>query len=417
MREAYRRHSDALGRHIGLSGEGIRAAAAHGFHLWLTTAAVAALGFVTPLAFVRLAAPADYGRFSLIAAIIALCNIVTLPGLNISLKQAAARGFHGAMSQTAGIRVRSAALGAIGLLAVGAVMRATGDAQTGGLLLLLAPLLPLIYGIDVAQSFLNGIQRFPALSAWMMIAALVPSAAVVTLLLAGTGAGIAVLGYYVALAAVNVTAYFWVSSRYRQNRRTDPESIQYGKRLTLLTALGTLQSYVDKLAVASVLSLEALAIYSVGKLFQQALTLTWGALNQLYAPKLASRPVEEARHLTRTTLPYVWALFGGLAVVVVMAVPAIVRIVFGNAYASTVPVARMLTLAVLVAIPGAQFEVLFTSTGDERRLYVQRITFAVAQLLLVGGGAHLFGLAGAVWGTTLTYALNSVNGFLLDRRR
>jgi len=417
MRESYQRHSNALARHIGLSGEGIRVAAAHGLHLWLTNAGVAALGFVTPLAFVRLATPADYGRFSLIAAIIAIANIGTLPGLNISLRQAAARGCHGAMSQTAAIRIRWAIFAVLGLVAAGAVIRVRGDAHTGNLLLLLAPLLPLIYGIDVAQSFLNGIQRFVPLSAWMLITALVPSAAVVALLFTGAGAGAGVVGYYSALAAVNVLAYRWVSLRYRRNDRTDPESIRYGKRLTVITALGALQSYADKLAVASVLNLEALAIYSVGKLFQQGLTLTWGALNQLYAPKLASRPLDEARHLTRATLPYVWVFFGALAALLVAAAPLIVRIVFGNAYASSVPVARMLIIAVWLAIPGAQFEVLFTSTGDETRLYVQRITFAVLQLLLVGGGARLFGLSGAVLGATLTYALNSITGYVLDRQR
>jgi O-antigen/teichoic acid export membrane protein len=417
MREAFRKHSDALGRQIGLSGEGLRAAAAHGLHMWLTIAGVAVLGFVTPLAFVHLATQEDYGRFSLIAAIIAISNIVTLPGLNISLKQAAARGFHGAMPETASIRVRFALIGVAGLLVIGGFMRAAGDARTGNLLMLLAPVLPLIYGMDVAQSFLNGIQRFGALSALMMLAALVPSATVVLMLLAGYGAGSAVLGYYGALAAANVASFVVVSSRYRQNRRTDPASIQYGKRLTLITSLGTLQFYLDRVIVAGLLSLETLAIYSAGKLFQQAVAMTWGALNQLYAPKLASRPIEDARHLTRATLLYVWALFGVLALLIVIATPAIVRIAFGDAYASAVPVARLLTIAALVAIPGAQFEVLFTATGDERRLYTHRVTFAATQLLFVGVGASLFGLSGAVWGTTLTYALNSVTGFLLDRHR
>jgi O-antigen/teichoic acid export membrane protein len=152
-------------------------------------------------------------------------------------------------------------------------------------------------------------------------------------------------------------------------------------------------------------------------MFQQGIAITWGALNQLYTPKLASRSIEDARHLTRTTLPYVWAFFGVLAVIVIAAAPSVVAIVFGEAYASVVPVARLLTIAAVVAIPSAQFELLFTSTGDEKRLYAHRITFATTQVILVGGGAALFGLHGAVAGTTLTYALNSVTGFLLDRWR
>jgi O-antigen/teichoic acid export membrane protein len=112
----------------------------------------------------------------------------------------------------------------------------------------------------------------------------------------------------------------------------------------------------------------------------------------------------------------VWISFAALAGGVIIAAPGIVSTVFGETYEPSVAVARILTLGVLATIPGAQFEVLFTSTGDEPRLYRQRSLFASTQLILVGSGAYVFGLTGAVWGNALTYALNSLYGFLLDRQ-
>jgi O-antigen/teichoic acid export membrane protein len=385
--------------------------------LWTTNAVVAAFGFVTPLAFARLAAPEEYGRFSLVTSVLAIAGAATLPGLNISLTQAAARGYHGALASVVRTRLRWALAPALAILATGGWMLATGDPVTGALLACLAPLFPLIYGADVAQSFMNGTQRFAALSAWMFAAAAVPSAVVLSLLGAGAGAPAAVVGYFIALAAVNAASYAWAATRYISNDRLDPGTIAYGKRLTVITSLGTLQSYLDKVAVGGILGLNALAIYSVGKLFQQALKMTWGALHQLYFPKLASRSLDAARHLTRATLPLIWAGFGVVALVLVLIAPAVIDAVFGAAYASSVDVSRILILGVAVAIPGAQFEILFRSTGDERRLYVQRITFAAAELLFVTVGALTFGLRGAVWGAVLAYGLNSVQGFLLDLRR
>jgi O-antigen/teichoic acid export membrane protein len=408
---------DALGRRIGLSGSGIRTAAAHGLHLWITNGVVAAFGFVTPLAFARLAAPEDYGRFSLVASILAIANAATLPGLNISLTQAAARDCHGALGDVLKLRLRWAAFAAAALVPVALWIAAAGDAATGRVLLLLVPVLPLVYGMDVAQPFMNGLQRFAALSVWMLLAAALPSAVVVAfLLIGGLGPAAAIVGYFATLGSINVGSYAW-AARYRTNERSDPLTIAYGKRLTLITSLGTMQAYTDKLVVGGILGLQPLAIYSVGKLFQQGLKITWGALHQLYFPKLASRDVSQARHLTRATLPYVWSAFAVIALVGILAAPTIVRVVFGPAYEASIPVSRVLMLAVLLAIPGAQFEVLFRSTSDEPRLYKQRISFAVSELALMAAGAFLFGLPGAAGAAAIAYAFNSVHGFLLDRRR
>jgi O-antigen/teichoic acid export membrane protein len=174
---------------------------------------------------------------------------------------------------------------------------------------------------------------------------------------------------------------------------------------------------VDKVAVGGILGLNALAIYSVGKLFQQAVKITWGALHQLYFPKLASRDLAAARHLTRATLPLVWTGFGVLALALLPVTRPAIDAIFGPAYRGSVEVSRIFIIGVAIAIPGAQYEILFRSTGDERRLYVQRVTFAAAELLFVSIGAVLFGLPGAVWGAACAYALNSAQGFMLDRRR
>jgi O-antigen/teichoic acid export membrane protein len=296
-------------------------------------------------------------------------------------------------------------------------MTAQDDALTGRLLMVLAPCLPFIYGADVAQPFLNGAQRFTALSISMLIAAAVPSATVLGLLGAGAGAASAIIGYFLTVAAVNVGAYLWALSFYRANRQIDPGTIGYGKRLTLITSLGTLQSYLDKLAVGAILGLQPLAIYSVGKLFEQGLKLPWNSLHQLYFPKLASRDLNAARHLVRATLPYVWGAFAAGGLLAIAATPLITRIVFGETYESSVPVSRILIFGIMIAIPGAQFEILFRSVGDESRLYRQRVTFAVLELLLVVAGSLRFGLVGACWGSALAAGLNSLYGFVLDARR
>jgi O-antigen/teichoic acid export membrane protein len=408
---------EALGRRLGLSGSGIRTAALVGARLWATNGFVALVGFVTPLAFARLSTPEEYGRFSYVAAMVALCNIGTLPGLNISLRQAAARGYHGTLTRTAAARMRWSAGVAALMAAAGIWMLFAGDPVTARTVLWVAPVLPFLYGIDVAQVFLNGTEHYRAMSSWMLATAAAPAAAVALTLTSGASGAAAIVSYFYATAVLNVLSFAAVLTRHRRNDLVDAASLAYGRRLTLITTLGALQSYSDKLLLGTFLRLHALALYSVGKLFQQALTIAWGALHQLYAPKLASRDVDRARHLTRSTLPYVWAIFGMLALAAVAGAPAIVATVFGPEYADSVPAARILAIGLFATIPGAQFEILFTSTGDARRLFAQRIAFASTHLVLVAGGTVLFGLMGAVWATAIAYTLNSAFGFLLDRRR
>jgi O-antigen/teichoic acid export membrane protein len=239
---------------------------------------------------------------------------------------------------------------------------------------------------------------------------------VVLALASGAGPFAATVGYFAAVGLSNAVSFAW-AMRQRANRSVDPEAVPYGKRLTLISALGALQSYADKVVVGAFLSVEALAMYSAGKMFQQVLTMTWSAMNQMYFPKLASRKVEESRRLTRATLPLVWGGFAALGLAVIAVTPWVIRTIFGARYVPAIPLAQIFTLGVVFAIPGAQFEVLFTATADERRLYVQRVTFAVVQLVLVAAGAYFDGARGAAIGVVLTYAANSLNGWLLDRRR
>ena len=408
---------DILSDRLRLGRSSVRAAAWDGLQLLITNGLVAALGFVTPLTFVRFTTPDDYGRFSLIAASVAFLNAVTLPGLNISLRQAVARGRHGALTETAVIRMRWACLGVIGLLLLGLWTQRTGDPLTGTLLMTIAPLFPFIYGMDVAVPFFNGAERFAAMSVLLLIAAAVPSAVVFAVIVATRSASLATLAYFTTVALINLAAFLWVLRRCRTNRVSDPSALAYGRRLTLITSLGTVQSYGDKLVVGNILSLQALAQYSVGKLFQQAMTIAWGALHQLSAPKLSSRDAASARRLTRVTLPIIWGGFIAVGALVIYATPWIVHVVFGSRYADSATAGRVLTAGLLATIPGAQFEVMFTSTGDEKRLYAQRVSFATLQFFLTAGGAYWFGLTGAVWGTALAYASNSVAGFVLDRWR
>jgi O-antigen/teichoic acid export membrane protein len=111
------------------------------------------------------------------------------------------------------------------------------------------------------------------------------------------------------------------------------------------------------------------------------------------------------------------ASFAVLAIVGIAAAPLIVHLLFGDRYHDSVPIARILMFGIFIAIPGAQFEILFRSTSDERRLYIQRITYAVCELTLVAAGSFVFGIRGAAWASVVANGVNSISGFVLDRRR
>jgi O-antigen/teichoic acid export membrane protein len=391
--------------------------ARHGAALWVANLAVLGFGFVIPLAFTRLASKEDYGRFSFVTALLATLSILTAPGLALAVTQAAARRQDGTLRLAIATRLRWSASAAVAVALVGCWFLLYSDRATGVSLLLIAPLVLPAYGLDLASAFLNGRQRFGLLTTVMIGAAVVPAIPVTVLLLARASIVPVTVSYFASLAAFNALSCLWVQVAQVRNDSTDPDLIRYGRRLTWISSLGAVQFYFDRLIVGSTLGFSELAIYSAAKLFQQALKSTWGAVNQIMFPKLASRSAASAAELTRRTLWPIWCVFGVFCLVIVFAAPFVVRIVFGSKYDAAIVPARLLSLAILVGIPGAQYEIMSRAIPDERRLYIQRTTFAVAEIVCTGIGAVEYGVIGACGGTILAYAINTGVGFVLYRTR
>lgn len=391
--------------------------ATRGLSLWAANLGVMAAGFVAPLALARLATPDDYGRFSFVTATLATCSILTAPGIGIAVTQGAARGQHGVLRLAVRSRIRWSMLASLVSAALGAWFLLLQDRTTGLMLLLAAPFLVSVYGLDLASAFLNGSRRYRAMVWTMLATAAVPAATVALILWLGGSIVTTVVGYFVAVSLSNATSLAIVWRGFVENERADPELIRYGRRLSWISSLGAVQFYVDRLVIGLTIGFADLAVYSVAKIFQQGFKSTWVAVNQQLFPSLSSRDPHGAAELNRRTL---LPITGGLAVlfaVAALAVPAVVTLLFGPGYEASATPARILMLAFVMGVPGAQFEMLFRAVGDERRLYIQRGTFAAAEVCCAGIGASLYGVVGASVGMLIAYVFNSVIGYLLDRFR
>jgi O-antigen/teichoic acid export membrane protein len=387
-----------------------------GIALWGANLGVMATGFIAPLALAHLTSPQDYGRFSFVSAVLATCSILTAPGLNIAVTQGAARGQHGTLALAVRSRVRWSAAATLAVTIAGVWVLLARDRETGIILMVCAPLIVTAYGMDLAGAFLNGIGRYRILILQMFAVAGVPAASLAVGLLAGLRIVSATVGYFVALSATNLIFLWWVRRRYVSNGDADPEVIRYGQRLSWISSLGAVQFYFDRLVIGAALGFADLAIYSVAKIFQQGLKSTWTAVNQQLFPMLASRNVAGARELTQRMIVPLWIGFAGLCAIGLVLAPMVVDILFGHVYANSVLPARLLMIAVVAGIPGAQFEIFFRAVADERRLYIQRITFAVCEVVFTGVGAWTHGVLGATIGSLAAYAINSVMAFALCRR-
>ena len=383
--------------------------------LWTANIVAMAAGFVVPLTLARLAAPADYGRFSFVTALLATLSIVTLPGLNLAITQGAARQQDGTLGVALQSRRRGGVLMMLIVAAIGGAAVAYGDRLTGWALVLVAPFVIGAYAIDSGVAFLNGLHAFKPMALFLTAAAVVPALSVALLLILGAPIPAVIGGYVLALAGVNLLSLRH-AARLRRNDRVDPETVRYGRRMTWISSVGLLQFYVDRILVGAALGFVDLALYSAAKLFQQGLKTAWSANNQVLFPRLAAAAdASSARAITWTTLGPIWLGFALLAAVAAALAPAMVSILFGPAYQPSVTPARVLMLAVVIGIPGAQFEMLFRATSNERKLYTQRLTFTAAEVLATGVGALLYGTLGASVGMALAYGLNTVMGFVLSR--
>ncbi len=373
------------------------------------------LGFGLSVAFARLATRELYGQWSYVLSIAGVAAILSLPGMNTAIAQATARGHHGALLAGTRQRFKWSVLGIIVLAGVGGYYLISGPVLTGQAFMVTAVFFAFFHNFETYEAFLSGQKSFRKLARYRAIAQVAAiSLTVAAIYFSGNLA--LILAVYLFSFSVLRGVFLRNILRQAENQSAEPETVSYGKRLTLTQVPGLIRQHYDKLIIGVLLTFPDLAIYSIALAFSELFIPFRAILASLIFPKLSVMDRTTAyAEVKKRLVPLLLGsavLFGVLIIVC----PYLIPLVYSQDYVASVFYAQILLASMIFATPVPVLnKALFPAQRELKSLSRLNTANALLEIGLLTFMVLKFGLLGAAVTKLVTRFLTLAYGWWLAR--
>lgn len=395
--------------------------------LMLANVIVMALGLVRVPILTHILSKDEVGMLGVVASVLPFLQLLSLPGLDGATYHYVAKGYPAALRVNVTTRLRWSILSTLGFLVGGACWLWAGDTTLAGLFTIAALTYPVTTGLTTVAGVLGAREDFGRLFWYRIGEALTRYAGLAVLLLLpalSTQVLWFSLANKVALAALQVGIAGWLINQLRREA-TPPmppterrEMVHYGKHLTVLNSISTVQTRIDALLVGWLLPLSVMADYSIAQLVYTQFKQLWTVYYAVRYPPLVRLPLARRRRRLVLEMGVVWAGFVLFGLAVGAGLWVLVPVILPPEYGTSLPFMSWLLAAFVVSVPGFFAEMYFRTRQDERSQYLLRGAAAVSGVALPALFILIWQANGVVVGRFLASLLLSVVGvflFLKDR--
>lgn len=384
--------------------------------IWLTLGQVISLGasFLLAVAFANLLTPTAYGNYKYVLSLLGMLGIFSLVDMRTAVAQATACHLEGSFYSGFKTQLRWGALGS--LVAIGAAVYYwfRGNEVLPIPLLISAIFLPLMQASQICGGFLMGKKLFDIWTRYNIVKQIISAGAIVTALFFTKNLLWLVVIYLVSHTFLNYFFYLLTKFKFRPNKKESPETLNYGKHLSLMGVISFVGSYLDKILLFTLAGSTQLAIYSFAMIFPEQINNIAQNINTLAFPKLAQKSREEIK---ATIMKKLWKLCFLAAIIIILYIiiaPYFYKIFFPQ-YLSAVPYSQALIFS-LVSLPTSLLGTAFQAKMMKRELYLLRIVVASVRIMLFLVLIPLYG----IWGVIIAYlgaeVFSSAFALFLSRR-
>lgn len=339
--------------------------------------------------------PEAFGTYKYILSLFGIVIAVSLGGMNTAVTRAVARGYEGEVR--AGFHTSLRWSGPMVLLAVGIALYHfyTGATDIGIALLIIAIAAPLSQNANIFTALLLGRQDFRRLAFTSAVTTFIPAAAALIAAFISRDALITTASYLLGLGITTSILYIVTLRRARPGNVRDPETIGYGKHLSLMGVLGNVSLQADRILVFHFLGAVQLAVYSLALAVPQQLRVGSKILASAALPKLSAGAAEPIRaSLPRKSLVVLVVSVLLTSLYLVLAAPFF-RLFFPE-YIAAIPYSQLFALVILF-FPASLYQQFLTARMEKRRLYILQTIVPAIKIALLFLLIPWFGLYGAVW--------------------
>ena len=276
-------------------GTNLRYIVKGGFWLTLGEIASTATTFLSALVFANLLSKETYGIYNYVLSISGILAIPTLSGLGTAMTQAVARGYEGSLISAVKTKIRWGLLASLSSLIVAAYYYTSDNSILAMAFLIVAVFLPFLDAFGLYESLLHGRKLFNIVSLYFILIQIITAAVLIGTIFITKNIFLILLAYFASWTFSKLVIFQLVLKKFPPNKKTDPGAINYGKHLSVMSIIGTIANYLDKLLVFHYLGAAELAVYSLAIGPPEQIKKILSSLDFLTFPKFAERTVAEIK--------------------------------------------------------------------------------------------------------------------------
>jgi len=369
---------------------------------WLTSGqAISSIAsFLLAIAFANLLPKETYGEYKYILSIAALLSIPTLKGMETALVQAVARGYEGSIIPALKTKIKWGTFGALaGLILAGYYFHQ--DNITLTITFLIASVFtPLMDTLNTYEAFFYGKKLFKESTQFNIAVKILATAAMLTTILFTNNIFLIIFTYFVSYTILRLFVLLLVIAKHKFNPLQHPQTLSYGKHLSLVGVLDTIADQLDKLLLWHFLGAVPLAVYSfatappieIRKIFKNIVPLAF--------PKIAQREVKEIKKTLPAKMLKFFIVLIPLVLIYILLAPYIYKLFFPQ-YIESVFYSQIFIL-VLLFQPSTLINTTFAAYAHKKKIYILSITTSIIRISLFLILLPFYGILGAIFAILCT---------------
>ena len=367
-------------------------------------------GFFISIAFANLFPKESFGTYKFILSMVAILGLFSLTGIGTAVTQAVARDNGGSLRQGFRINLKWSIGVVLGGLGFSIYYYINGNTLLAFSFLLAGLLSPLTASASLYGAYLMGKKDFRRSAFYSIIRNTVPALALILALFLTKSLGIIIVVYFVVGALVPLFLYYITKRAYQnENKKEDPEIVSYSGHLSVMSLIGNIANFLDKILIFHYLGAVPLAIYAFAIAPVEQLQGGKKILATLIMPKISQRPFEELQKSgpRKALLLTVYAL--GLAFLWVIFAPYFYKFFFPQ-YLDSVFYSQIYSFT-LLAVSGTIFNETLIAHKKQKELYLHRTIVPIVQIVLFFILLPLYGLMGLVITHVIMRSFSGILGY------
>ena len=365
---------------------------------WLTLGQIisTAASFLLAVAFANLLDPIVYGNYRYVLSLVGILGIFALPGMGTAITQTVARGLEGSFYKGFKEKMKFGVLGSIATIGLAAYYFLRGNYTLSIPLLISAIFLPLMLASQVYGSFLVGRKLFNFQVKYSSLSQIISVGAMISALFLTKNLFWLIAVYFVSHTFLNFFFYLCTKKKFKPNKKEDPETLSFGKHLSLMDIFTQIAFYLDHILVFHYLGAAGVAIYHFAIIPPEQIKGLLKSIQPLALPKFAQKDKEEIKKTIFKKMAKFLLFLLPTVVIYIIIAPFLYKFIFPQ-YLNSIFYSQLFILS-LFCVPFSFLGITaLQSQKAQKQLYQLNISSSIIQIILLFFLTYFYGLLGVIW--------------------